>query len=422
LLDPPAPASVEQALLELAEMGALEPAELGDYTLTPMGHHLAQLPLDVRLGKVLIIGCVLRCLDPILTIVAVLSDRTPFKPLPFDEAAKDAVVAARKKLLWVNSDHLAMARAFDMWRQEGTFAARRAFAERHGMSHETLRAIAELRTDFASVLADLGFIQNRRHDLHASGSEYDEGESRKVNFNETAARYNACKDEANVIRAALVAGLYPNVVKIVCPERRYSETLSGAVPLDFKPQDIRLYTLVGSANTTRVTKPTPVVAEDADAAFDSSDEEGDDEGSLVTAETAVTPAHGIVWRGLTLQRVFLHPSSVNAGTGEFRCPWLVFYEKAGVDKVYIRDSSMVTPFAMILFGGPIQVHHHDNKITLGKQKWVSFHSEPRISALVNGLRVALHTLLEVKITAPHLDISSTGIVEAILRLLITNGL
>ena len=36
--------------------------------LTPLGWHLAALPLDARLGKLLIFGAMLQCLDPILTI------------------------------------------------------------------------------------------------------------------------------------------------------------------------------------------------------------------------------------------------------------------------------------------------------------------------------------------------------------------
>jgi HrpA-like RNA helicase len=36
------------------------------------------MPVDVRIGKMLIMGAVLRCVDPILTIAASLSHRSPF--------------------------------------------------------------------------------------------------------------------------------------------------------------------------------------------------------------------------------------------------------------------------------------------------------------------------------------------------------
>ena len=40
--------------------------------LTPLGRHLAFLPMDPQLGKALICGCLFRCLDPVLIIVASL--------------------------------------------------------------------------------------------------------------------------------------------------------------------------------------------------------------------------------------------------------------------------------------------------------------------------------------------------------------
>ena len=46
--------------------------------LTPLGYHLAGLPVDVRIGKLMLFGAIFRCLDPVLTIAASLSFRSPF--------------------------------------------------------------------------------------------------------------------------------------------------------------------------------------------------------------------------------------------------------------------------------------------------------------------------------------------------------
>ena len=52
-LEPPAPHAVREAVQTLSELQALEgPSE----TLTPLGHHLATLPVDVRIGKLLLLG------------------------------------------------------------------------------------------------------------------------------------------------------------------------------------------------------------------------------------------------------------------------------------------------------------------------------------------------------------------------------
>ncbi|KAJ6816993.1 DExH-box ATP-dependent RNA helicase DExH3 isoform X2 [Iris pallida] len=52
--------------------------------LTNLGKYLSMLPVDPKLGKMLIMGAVYRCLDPILTVVSGLSVRDPFL-LPQDK-------------------------------------------------------------------------------------------------------------------------------------------------------------------------------------------------------------------------------------------------------------------------------------------------------------------------------------------------
>ena len=62
------------AIKTLKQIGALNEKE----NLTALGQHLATLPVDVRVGKMLLYGAVLGCLSPVLTIAAVLGGRAPF--------------------------------------------------------------------------------------------------------------------------------------------------------------------------------------------------------------------------------------------------------------------------------------------------------------------------------------------------------
>lgn len=48
------------------------------------GRHLSMLPVEPKLGKMLIYGAIFNCLDPILTVVAGLTVRDPFLT-PFDK-------------------------------------------------------------------------------------------------------------------------------------------------------------------------------------------------------------------------------------------------------------------------------------------------------------------------------------------------
>ncbi|KAI8788099.1 ATP-dependent RNA helicase DHX57, partial [Biomphalaria glabrata] len=46
--------------------------------LTALGYHVGSLPVDVRIGKLMLYGVIFRCLDSTLTIAATLSFKSPF--------------------------------------------------------------------------------------------------------------------------------------------------------------------------------------------------------------------------------------------------------------------------------------------------------------------------------------------------------
>ena len=75
------------------ELDALDRSH-GKEQLTSLGYHLAALPTDVRIGKLMLFGAMLGCIDPVLTIEAALSYRSPFVA-PFDRR-KEADESKRK--------------------------------------------------------------------------------------------------------------------------------------------------------------------------------------------------------------------------------------------------------------------------------------------------------------------------------------
>lgn len=74
LIEPPVIGSLDAARQRLQDLGALT----ADEKLTPLGYHLACLPVDVRIGKLMLFGAIFRCLDPALTIAASLAFKSPF--------------------------------------------------------------------------------------------------------------------------------------------------------------------------------------------------------------------------------------------------------------------------------------------------------------------------------------------------------
>mmetsp|Transcript_6160 Transcript_6160/g.15693 ORF Transcript_6160/g.15693 Transcript_6160/m.15693 type:complete len:229 (-) Transcript_6160:346-1032(-) len=108
--------SVANALELLTTIGALDRNE----DFTPLGHHLAALPVDPRVGKMIITAAALGCLSPALTIAAGMAYKDPFV-LHIDK--KQVADHVRRQLAGGTcSDHIALVRAFEGWeraRREG---------------------------------------------------------------------------------------------------------------------------------------------------------------------------------------------------------------------------------------------------------------------------------------------------------------
>ncbi|KAJ4920737.1 hypothetical protein JOQ06_024568 [Pogonophryne albipinna] len=105
-LDPPQPQSVCNAVSLLRKIGACHPEK---HILTPLGHHLASLPVNVKIGKMLIYGAILGCLEPIATIAAAISEKSPFST-PMNR--KEEANLAKATLAVSNSDHLTIYNAY----------------------------------------------------------------------------------------------------------------------------------------------------------------------------------------------------------------------------------------------------------------------------------------------------------------------
>ena len=123
-LDPPAEETVSLAMDRLKSLNAIadvdgpsNPADPSSVPrrrelLTPLGKLLSQLPLDPATGRMLIMGVVTQCLDPVLTAAACMSSRDPFIT---PTGMRDEAQRARRRFC-ETSDHHAVLRAYAEWR------------------------------------------------------------------------------------------------------------------------------------------------------------------------------------------------------------------------------------------------------------------------------------------------------------------
>ncbi|CAK6975730.1 '-5' RNA helicase YTHDC2 [Scomber scombrus] len=187
---PPSAHAIRNAVQMLKTIDAMDQYE----DLTDLGYHLADLPVEPHLGKMVLCAVVLKCLDPILTIACTLGYRDPFI-LPAQGSQKRAALHCRKRFTSSTfSDHMALLRAFQAWQKARSDGWERSFCEKNFLSQATMDMILGMRTQLLGQLRAIGFVRAR------GGSDI-----RDVNLN---------SENWAVVKAALVAGMYPNLVHI----------------------------------------------------------------------------------------------------------------------------------------------------------------------------------------------------------------
>ncbi|XP_071596127.1 putative ATP-dependent RNA helicase DHX57 isoform X1 [Heliangelus exortis] len=344
LIEPPRTESLRASKLRLQDLGALTP----DEELTPLGYHLASLPVDVRIGKLMLFGTIFRCLDPALTIAASLAFKSPFVS-PWDKREE----ANKKKLQFAvgNSDYLALLQAYKGWRlsiKEGSQASYN-YCKENFLSGRVLQEIASLKRQFTELLSDIGFVKEglRARDIEKKWAQRGDGV-----LDATGEEANSNAENIKLISAMLCAALYPNVVQVKKPEGKYQKTSTGAVKMQPKAEELKF----------------------------------------------VTKNDGYV---------HIHPSSVNYQTRHFESPYLVYHEKIKTSRVFIRDCSMVSVYPLVLLGGgQVHIQLQKGKFVISLDDgWIQFvAASHQVAELVKELRCELDQLLQDKIKNPSMDL------------------
>lgn len=155
-IEPPAAERVKAAMEKLRLVGALD----ANKDLTSLGHVLLQLPVDVPMGKMCLYGAFFKCLDPTLSLAAILTSRDPFMaPLHLKKEA-DAV-----KDSWsppdFRSDALGILRAFTKWweiQSRGDYQSANRFCQDNFLSKITMLGIQQVKEHLFQSMRNAGII------------------------------------------------------------------------------------------------------------------------------------------------------------------------------------------------------------------------------------------------------------------------
>ncbi|KAK4329637.1 hypothetical protein Pmani_000039 [Petrolisthes manimaculis] len=161
-VEPPPPESLEHALTALKSQDALTPGE----SLTTLGKLLAQLPVDVSLAKMLIMGSLFHQVEPVLSLAAVMSVKSPVTP----RARRDPdCLNSMKELESDHGDPLTLLTAYREWlgvKVEGGQDSRR-WCRRRGLEEQRFYETTKLRHQFSRLLHSSGL-----HDIGGKSRAY----------------------------------------------------------------------------------------------------------------------------------------------------------------------------------------------------------------------------------------------------------
>ncbi|KAH0627943.1 hypothetical protein JD844_008535 [Phrynosoma platyrhinos] len=326
-LDPPQPQVVGNAMNLLRKIGA---CELNEPKLTPLGQHLASLPVNVKIGKMLIFGAIFGCLDPVATLAAVMTEKSPFTtPI----GRKDEADLAKSSLALANSDHLTIYKAYLGWkkaRQEGGYRSEITYCKRNFLNRTSLLTLEDVKQELIRVVRAAGF---------AAPSCHHEG------------THSLSLQDMVLLKAVLTAGLYDNVGKIL------------------------------------FTKSVDIT-----------------EKLACVTETAQGKAQ-------------VHPSSVNRDLQTYG--WLLYQEKVRYARVYLKETTLISPFPILLFGGDIEVLHRERLLSV--DGWIHFQAPVKIAVIFKQLRALIESVLKQKLENPKMSLEDDKILNIIKELIKTEN-
>ena len=254
-----------------------------------------------------------------------------------------------------------LGKIFVLWQSCNGAAERRRFCDRFGLAFNSMREMAQLAKQLDSSLTTSGFTA-----------------SQDSNKNENSWR---------VVRSVIVSALSPTqIVRVQRPTTKYTETVEGAVAKDGVSKELKLFIR---------------------------------EGNNVDAKADVSGDDGKRRNFNGEKRVFIHPSSNNFSVGSYSCPWLVYHRLVQTSKAFISDSTECNAYAMLMFGGEMNVQASKGLIILNN--CVQLSANPRIGSLIGCLRERVDDLLEKKVADPSLDITSSTELTLITDLLKRDG-
>ncbi|RCK64517.1 hypothetical protein Cantr_00371 [Candida viswanathii] len=371
-LDAPDKSALSKANQTLHEIGALQ-----DNKLTKLGNYISYLPTDPQSAKLLIMGCIFGCLDVCLTLSAISSTGSPFIN-SFEQ--RDKLKQIQNGFSNGQGDFISMANAYDAYMNDKS----KRFLNENFLSYSTLKDITSTRSQYLSLLTELGFVPRK----------YQESAASKKSTNWA------------LVRAIVAGSFYPQIARVQYPDPKYFKSSSGSIEIDPDARQIKFWTKSteqkeDSLPASRVfIHPSSVLFNDKNSDFTVLDDEvlakiSNDDGTIDVEKA----------RQLIDFKTPQLPKSSSASPALSKDSFISFRSSHLTTKLYIRDITPTNPLSILLFGGDFSydlsgVNSGQLSHGIVIDNWLPIRTWCKNGVLIKQLRRILDSLIDAKLSNP----------------------
>lgn len=152
-IEPPSSSSIENSICNLKLYNALH----NDEKLTEMGKMLAKLPVDIPLGKMLIMGTLFHQVESVLSLAAALSVQSPFTHKAYRDLEMQDL---RKEMESDHGDPITLLNIFREWLKlknksgdnVGHYPSSKRWCKKRGLEEQRFYEMIKLRSQFKDLL------------------------------------------------------------------------------------------------------------------------------------------------------------------------------------------------------------------------------------------------------------------------------
>lgn len=366
-LDPPPLKTLERASGMLTTVGLLNEY---DDSLTELGKFVSMMPvMDSKHGKLLVYSIIFGVAEAGILLASILSIGTPFVN---DFNKRDKIKAILQKYE-SRGDILAMADILRQYLQIQGTNARNQYLKEYCLSYNKVRDIMSSRTQFYSILKDVGFIPFR--------------EDQKSN-----AYLNRNSGNVAILKAVLTGAFYPHVARVQLPDPKYMTTSVGTIEKDPDARAIKYWIRNDEYLDAIKFGPTNEIPLPAKRAFiHPSSVLFTSNGSSNPQEmTALSQADEN-----SLKKAF-----TTATVSKF--PFVVFNSSQVTSKLFLREITPTSTLSLLLFGGPLHYEINGSQHSPGivLDQWLPIRTWCKNGVLIKELRTLLDQAIREKLENP----------------------